>query len=72
VARVAGLELVEVRYVNALAIPGWLAFSRTDIDRTQEASLSAWDRVGVPLSRAIEQRVRVPIGLNVLGVLRSA
>jgi 2-polyprenyl-3-methyl-5-hydroxy-6-metoxy-1,4-benzoquinol methylase len=69
IAREAGLEVLELRYVNALAIPAWVAFSRTDVDRTQSASLSIWDRTGVPVSRALEQRLPVPIGLNVLAVL---
>jgi SAM-dependent methyltransferase len=70
VAHQAGLEVAELRYVNALAIPAWLAFSRTDVDRTQSASLSVWDRTGVPLSRALERRFRVPVGLNLLAVLK--
>lgn len=70
VAREAGLRPLELRYVNILAIPAWFAFSRTDIgERTTGSSLSIWDRTGIPAGRAIESRVRVPIGLNVLGVL---
>jgi SAM-dependent methyltransferase len=72
VAREASLEVDELRYVNALAIPAWVAFSGTNVDRTQAASLSVWDKTGVPLSRAIERHVRVPIGLNLLAVFRSA
>jgi SAM-dependent methyltransferase len=71
VANVAGLDLVDLRYVNALAIPAWAAFSRTDVDRTQGSSLSIWDRVGVPLSRTMEDRIRLPIGLNVLAVFAA-
>jgi SAM-dependent methyltransferase len=71
VASEAGLDIVELRYVNALAIAAWIAFSRTDVERTQSRSLSLWDRTGVPVSRALERRVRVPLGLNLLGVLRS-
>jgi 2-polyprenyl-3-methyl-5-hydroxy-6-metoxy-1,4-benzoquinol methylase len=71
VARVAGLDVVELRYVNALAIPAWAAFSRTEVDRTQGASLSVWDRTGVPVSRALEARIRPPLGLNVLAVLSA-
>ena len=71
IAREANLHVVDLRYVNALAIPAWIAFSRTDVDRTQGASLSIWDRTGVPLSRALEQRVPMPIGLNVLAVLAA-
>jgi SAM-dependent methyltransferase len=71
IARQAGLDVVELRYANSLAIPAWAAFSRSNIDRTQKAGLSVWDRTGVRLSRALEQRVRVPIGLNVLAVLSA-
>ena len=69
VAGEAGLAVAELRYVNALAIPAWIAFSRTDVERTQRGSLSLWDRTGVPLSRALEGRVRMPLGLNLLAVL---
>lgn len=69
VANVAGLAVVDLRYVNSLAIPAWLAFSRTEVDRTQKGSLSIWDRTGVPLTRALETRVRPPLGLNLLAVL---
>lgn len=72
VAEEAGLDVVELRYVNMLAIPAWFAFSRTDVEKNQRASLTIWDRTGVPVIRAFESRVRVPIGLNVLAVLRSA
>jgi SAM-dependent methyltransferase len=71
IAADAGLEVVDLRYVNALAIPAWLAFSWSNTDRTYGPSLSVWDRTGVPLSRAIEERVRLPVGLNMLAVLTS-
>jgi SAM-dependent methyltransferase len=72
ISREAGLQVLELRYVNMLAIPAWFAFSRTDVERTTSASLSIWDRTGVPLGRALEERMRVPVGLNVLAVLRDA
>ena len=71
IAADAGLQIVTLRYVNALAIPAWIAFSHSNTDRTYGPSLSVWDRTGVPLSRAIEERVRVPVGLNLLAVLTS-
>jgi 2-polyprenyl-3-methyl-5-hydroxy-6-metoxy-1,4-benzoquinol methylase len=70
VARAAGLVTAELRYANLLAIPAWLAFSRTRVERSVRGGLSLWDRTGVPLTRAIESRVRAPIGLNLLAVLR--
>jgi SAM-dependent methyltransferase len=71
VADEAGLDVLELQYVNMLAIPAWIAFSRTNVDRTQSASLSIWDRTGVPIGRSLEQRFRVPLGLNLLAVLRA-
>ncbi len=72
VLREAGLEPVELRWVNALAIPAWAAFGRGDVDDRERSGdlLSLWDRTAVPAARFIEGRVRMPIGLNVLGVGR--
>jgi SAM-dependent methyltransferase len=70
VFREAGLESIELRYVNILAIPAWAAFSRTSVDRTARGSLTVWDRTAVPLGRLLESRIRMPIGLNLLGVGR--
>ena len=67
----ASLEPVELRYANMLAMPAWLAFSmlmRVDPDGRQ--SLSIWDRTVVPATRFLESRLRVPTGLNLLGVGR--
>jgi SAM-dependent methyltransferase len=72
VFREAGLEPVELRWVNFLAIPAWAAFSRGDVDDRQRSGnlLSLWDRTAVPAARLLEAHVRMPIGLNVLGVGR--
>jgi SAM-dependent methyltransferase len=68
----AGLEPVDVRWSNMLAIPAWAAFGRGDIDDRERTSsmLSIWDHTAVPVGRFIERQIRVPIGLNVLGVAR--
>ncbi|WP_196807232.1 class I SAM-dependent methyltransferase [Candidatus Solirubrobacter pratensis] len=71
VAREAGLEVQELRYANILAIPAWFVFSRSKVETTIGQGLSLWDRTGVPLGRAIESRVPMPIGLNLLAVLRN-
>lgn len=72
VFREAGIEPVELRWVNFLAIPAWAAFSRGDIDDRQRGSTlrSLWDRTAVPAARVLEAHVRMPIGLNVLAVGR--
>ena len=68
VLRQAGFETELLRYVNFLAIPAWVVFSHSDVDATVGPGLSVWDRKAVPLIRAMESRVRPPIGLNLLGV----
>ena len=72
VFREAELEPVDLRWVNFLAIPAWAAFGRGDVDDRQRSGtlLSVWDRTAVPAARFLEAHVRMPIGLNVLGVGR--
>jgi NAD(P)-dependent dehydrogenase (short-subunit alcohol dehydrogenase family) len=62
VFRAAGLEPVELRWVNFLAIPAWAAFSRGDVDdRRRSGKLPAlWDRTVVPFSRFLEDHMRTP------------
>lgn len=75
VVREAGLRPMTLRYVNALAIPAWVLFSSRWLDRDDAQSVSRslqfWDRVGVPLTRAIERRVPPPLGLNLFCVARK-
>jgi SAM-dependent methyltransferase len=72
VFREAGLEPVELRWINSIAIPAWAAFGRGDVDDRQRSGklLSLWDRTAVPAARFLEAQVPMPIGLNVLGVGR--
>jgi SAM-dependent methyltransferase len=72
VFREAELEPVELRWVNFLAIPAWALFSRGDVHDTRQNGelLSLWDRTAVPAARFLEGHLRMPIGLNVLGVGR--
>jgi SAM-dependent methyltransferase len=71
VFREAALDTVELRYANLLAIPAWVLFSPVmKVDADAKRSLSICDRTAVPLTRFIESHVRVPIGLNILGVGR--
>jgi len=75
VVREAGLYPETLHYVNMLAIPAWALFSSKLVDRDDAQSvghgLQFWDRVGVPLTRAVEQRVRPPMGLNLFCVARK-
>ena len=70
VMREAGLEVEELRYANMIAIPGWIAFTHASRDMSGGTSLPLWDRYVLPLSQALESRVRVPLGTNLLGVAR--
>lgn len=79
VVEAAGLELIELRYANLLAIPAWLAFSVASgrVETTGDKSLPIsdraavlWDRAAVPLIRAVEARVQPPLGLNLLCAAR--
>jgi SAM-dependent methyltransferase len=74
VFREAGLEPVELRWANVLAIPAWAAFGRGSVDDSQRNGklLSLWDRTAVPASRFLEGHLRMPIGLNVFGVGRRS
>ncbi len=74
VVRDAGLRPVALRYVNILGIPAWMAFSKRWLSanpRRWGSSLGLWDRVGVPLTCAIERRVQPPIGLNLFCAARK-
>ena len=68
-AEAAGLEIVEVRYVNPAGALGWLVTSRLlrrhDISR---GPLALYDRL-VPLLRPLD-RLRLPFGLSLWMVAR--
>jgi 2-polyprenyl-3-methyl-5-hydroxy-6-metoxy-1,4-benzoquinol methylase len=68
----AGLILRHLEYVNLLGLSSW-PFSGQMLKSGDSAAgpLSLWDRYATPLSRAIEQRVRIPIGLNLLCVAQA-
>ena len=70
VMREAGLEPVKLRYANMIAIPGWLAFTHASGDMSGGTTLPLWDRYVLPVSQALEARVPVPLGTNLLGVAR--
>lgn len=75
VVREAGLRPIMLRYVNLLAIPAWVSYaskkSSLEEARSTSRKLALWNRVGVPLTRAIEHRVPPPIGLNLFCVARN-
>ena len=67
----AGLEPEIVRYVNAPGLPVWLVWMRLLGRRPNEGlALTIWDRLVVPVARAVERRVEPPFGQSILGVAR--
>jgi 2-polyprenyl-3-methyl-5-hydroxy-6-metoxy-1,4-benzoquinol methylase len=67
----AGLEQVDMRYMNILSVPAWWIFSRGNLERSSAGRLSLWDRTGIPLGRRMESLIRVPFGLNLFCVART-
>jgi SAM-dependent methyltransferase len=71
VIEMAGLTVTHIRYVNALALPGWMITGPlTHRAESLRSSLDIWDRFGVPISRWIENRVELHFGLNLLAVAK--
>jgi SAM-dependent methyltransferase len=71
--RSAGLEPEIVRYVNAPGLLAWIVWMRLLCRRPADGlGLRAWDRVVVPLTRAVEHRFAPPFGQSVLGVAQVA
>jgi SAM-dependent methyltransferase len=68
----AGLAPVEMRPVNLLGIPAWLLFSRLlRQDPSDRWAARLWDNTGTVATRWIEDRIRVPVGLNLLAVAQA-
>jgi SAM-dependent methyltransferase len=64
----AGLKPVRLHYVNAVGLAGWIVLMRLLHKRTDQAPVSFFDRLIVPVLRRIEARVRPPFGQSVFGV----
>lgn len=69
----AGLQIEIVRYVNAPGLVAWVVGMRLlGLSPHDGLVLRAWDRVVVPLARALEQRRPPPFGQSLLAVGRTA
>jgi SAM-dependent methyltransferase len=69
----AGLEVVSIRYFDALGVlPYYLAYRLLRHDDISGSTLWGYDRVVVPLSRLFQRRVlpRPPLGKNVILIAR--
>ena len=69
--RGAGFEVVRLRYFDSLGILPWLVVFRLMRRRLAGSDVAAYDRWAVPLLRAVEPRVPVPLGKNLLAVARK-
>jgi SAM-dependent methyltransferase len=68
----AGLDLVDVRYLDVLGIVPYFAMYRLlDVKSLGSVSSTGYDRVIVPLSRAVQRLVpHPPVGKNLLAIAR--
>ncbi|PRX50300.1 2-polyprenyl-3-methyl-5-hydroxy-6-metoxy-1,4-benzoquinol methylase [Prauserella shujinwangii] len=72
-ARDAGLTVEVARPVNFLgAFAWWAAVRKGGVGAPDRRLVAAYDRFVVPVTRAIENRVRVPFGQSVLCVARKS
>lgn len=69
--RDSGFEVVRLRYFDSLGILPWLVVFRLMGRRLGGGDVAAYDRWAVPLLRAVETRVPVPLGKNLLAVARK-
>jgi glycosyltransferase involved in cell wall biosynthesis len=70
----AGFELVDVRYLDLLGVaPYFLMYRLLDVKSLGSVSSSGYDRVIVPISRAIQRLApHPPFGKNLLAIARRA
>jgi SAM-dependent methyltransferase len=65
----AGLRCAEVKPVNLLgAVAWWIAVRRGGVGAPNPRLVGAYDRFVVPVTRAVESRLRPPFGQSVLAV----
>jgi SAM-dependent methyltransferase len=65
----AELEPIEVRYVNAPGLLAWLLVMKALRGQPADGRLlQAWDRVVIPITRALESRFGAPFGQSALAV----
>lgn len=67
----AGLEPIEVKYVNFFGFFAWLVMIKILRTRPKDGlMLSIWDKFAVPFMRYTEQRISPPIGQSILSIAR--
>jgi SAM-dependent methyltransferase len=66
----AGYSVVRAHYVDAFGILPWLLVMKLLGRTLQPGGVGLYDRLVVPLLRRIEQRIRPPLGKNILVIAR--
>jgi len=65
----AGLEPVDIRYVNSLgAVAWWVVARQLRRTPTSRGSAQLFDRMAVPVVRRVERRIKMPFGQSILAV----
>ncbi len=67
----AGLEIVDLRYMDVLGVLPWYVSMVLMKGGLNPAAVRLYDRVGIPVARALESVLPPPIGKNLLAVARK-
>lgn len=67
----AGFQVLKARYVDLPGILPWLLFMKLLGQRLSPGKVSLYDKLVVPLTRAVESRCSPPVGKNLLLVGRK-
>lgn len=71
-AEKAGLEVVHMRYMDMVGVATWwINFKLMRRRKLSPKMIEIYDRYFVPLIRAVESRVKVPVGKNILLIARK-
>ncbi|MDA1091606.1 MAG: methyltransferase domain-containing protein [Proteobacteria bacterium] len=71
-ARQAGFEVVSARYFDALGvIPWWVVYTLGGKTRFDPGASKLYDRLAVPVGRALETLIPPPLGKNVVLIARK-
>lgn len=71
-ADAAGLEVVELKYFDLVGITPWFVnFKLLKSRKMKPGTVALYDRVAVPVVRAVESIIPVPVGKNLLLVAKK-
>ena len=67
----AGLHVRLLRYIDLPGIVPWLVFVKWGGRMLAPGSVALYDRVGIPVARAIESAITMPLGKNLIAVAQK-